>query len=342
MQDIADQLGLSKMTVSKALRGTANVSQKTRQKVVQKALEMGYRPNPLIASLMQQVRERRLTKSTIPVAYVISDPSHRGMAETNAYIAGFRDRATELSLSVEVFCRSDFASAPEFGNVMFARGIRGLACGPCDDASLWEDFPWDKFSSISAGLGHVRLPNTLVRRNISQAVRLLGKHLLNAGLRRPAILYSPQPDSELDRITEGALYMLIKYGCGDFSLIRPAGSPAELRAWLATSSPDVIVLHYPPHMALLQQAGFSLSGPLPIVSLKADASAGLPGIYHQPYNIGYAAADLLSHEIRVNRTGLQPLPPTLMIDCTWSDDGRPCAAAINSPALAEPLASPAQ
>lgn len=42
MQDIADRLGVSTMTVSKALAGKNGVSEETREKVKQLALEMGY------------------------------------------------------------------------------------------------------------------------------------------------------------------------------------------------------------------------------------------------------------------------------------------------------------
>ena len=42
MQDIAGRLGVSTMTVSKALSGKSGVSEQTRQKIKQLAAEMGY------------------------------------------------------------------------------------------------------------------------------------------------------------------------------------------------------------------------------------------------------------------------------------------------------------
>lgn len=42
VQDIADRLGVSRNTVSKALNGTGSVSNQTRDKVLQKAAEIGY------------------------------------------------------------------------------------------------------------------------------------------------------------------------------------------------------------------------------------------------------------------------------------------------------------
>ena len=43
IQDIADSLGLSRNTVSKALNNTGILAEETRQKILTRAAEMGYR-----------------------------------------------------------------------------------------------------------------------------------------------------------------------------------------------------------------------------------------------------------------------------------------------------------
>ncbi len=58
IMDLASRLGLDKSTVSLALRGSSRISDKTRQRVRQAALELGYRPNlaaRLLASKSPQV-----------------------------------------------------------------------------------------------------------------------------------------------------------------------------------------------------------------------------------------------------------------------------------------------
>jgi LacI family transcriptional regulator len=51
MKDIAEDLGISLMTVSKALRNHADVAEETRRRVPQRAREIGYEPNPMARSL---------------------------------------------------------------------------------------------------------------------------------------------------------------------------------------------------------------------------------------------------------------------------------------------------
>ena len=51
LQDIADELNLTKVSISKALRDHPDISEDTRIKVKKMAKEMGYRPNLVARSL---------------------------------------------------------------------------------------------------------------------------------------------------------------------------------------------------------------------------------------------------------------------------------------------------
>jgi len=51
LKDIADDLNLSKMTISKVLRGQTDVSEDTKARVLQRARELNYRPNTTARSL---------------------------------------------------------------------------------------------------------------------------------------------------------------------------------------------------------------------------------------------------------------------------------------------------
>jgi LacI family transcriptional regulator len=48
MQDIADQLGLTKVSVSKALNSQPGISEKTRKKIIETAAEMGYQSKVIV------------------------------------------------------------------------------------------------------------------------------------------------------------------------------------------------------------------------------------------------------------------------------------------------------
>jgi LacI family transcriptional regulator len=79
MKDIAEDLGVSLMTVSKALRGHSDISESTRKRVMKRAQELDYRPNWIARSLV--------TRRTYMVGVIIPDLMHSFFAEVAKGIA---------------------------------------------------------------------------------------------------------------------------------------------------------------------------------------------------------------------------------------------------------------
>src|ERR1041384_1791591 len=73
MKDIAADLGVSLMTVSKALRSHSDISEGTRKRVLKRAQELDYRPNWIARSLV--------TRRTYVIGLVIPDLMHSFFAE---------------------------------------------------------------------------------------------------------------------------------------------------------------------------------------------------------------------------------------------------------------------
>lgn len=73
MKDIADDLGISLVTVSKALRNHPDISQKTRERVAERVRELGYRPNLAARSLV--------TGRSMLVGFVVPDLMHPFFAD---------------------------------------------------------------------------------------------------------------------------------------------------------------------------------------------------------------------------------------------------------------------
>ena len=53
LQDIADELGISRNTVSKAMNNSEGIAASTRDKILQKAVEMGYKQFSYVNSLLE-------------------------------------------------------------------------------------------------------------------------------------------------------------------------------------------------------------------------------------------------------------------------------------------------
>ena len=79
MKDIARDLGVSLMTVSKALRSHSDISEETKRRVLKRASELNYRPNLIARSLV--------TRRSYMVGLIIPDLMHSFFAEVAKGIA---------------------------------------------------------------------------------------------------------------------------------------------------------------------------------------------------------------------------------------------------------------
>ncbi|MDO4336613.1 MAG: LacI family DNA-binding transcriptional regulator [Eubacteriales bacterium] len=92
MQDIADKLGISKGTVSKALNGTANISEELQKKILETAVELGY------------TKKLRRQKDTEKKLCILIDNMEYKETHHFAYdiILGFRQLAEPAGYTVDV------------------------------------------------------------------------------------------------------------------------------------------------------------------------------------------------------------------------------------------------
>jgi LacI family transcriptional regulator len=65
IQDIANELEISRNTVSKAINGTGSISDETREKVIKKAAEIGYRQFGVLSSALENIASTPLCKKEI-------------------------------------------------------------------------------------------------------------------------------------------------------------------------------------------------------------------------------------------------------------------------------------
>ncbi|WP_260706714.1 LacI family DNA-binding transcriptional regulator [Edaphobacter flagellatus] len=129
LQDIANDLNLSKMTISKVLRGQTDVSAETKARVLKRMKELNYRPNisarglrtgqtysvgmvvPSLANPAVALMVRGINEVFRPASYSLVLSSIEGDDE-------MEERETELHLSRQVdaliFCpRSDASAVPQ-------------------------------------------------------------------------------------------------------------------------------------------------------------------------------------------------------------------------------------
>jgi LacI family transcriptional regulator len=183
LKDIADDLNLSKMTISKVLRGQTDVSAETKARVLQRMQELNYRPNLSARGLR--------TGQTYSVGFVVptlSDPSFAQMVRGINQIV----RPEKYSLVISSV-DGDAETEEREAELHLSRQVDALIVCPRSDAS---DSPQVLKATtvpvIYAGVCPPRVAGSSVALRESEVGKIAVEHLLLRRCRRIAYLRGPR------------------------------------------------------------------------------------------------------------------------------------------------------
>jgi len=152
IHDIAKQLGINSSTVSRALNNSSRVTEKTKQKVMAKALELGYLKNDLASNL------RRNKTNTIGV--IVPRISRHFFSSA---IAGIEETAYSAGYNV-IICQSLEQLEREQANVntLLANRVDGLLVSVSMETENYEHFNGLRQRNIPLVFfdRHCNIPNT--------------------------------------------------------------------------------------------------------------------------------------------------------------------------------------
>lgn len=177
MKDIADELGVSLVTVSKVLRNKTDVGEATRKRVLERVKELKYQPNMLARGLA--------SGKSYSIGLIVPDLVHTFFAElAKGVSSGLRKNSYQLIL----------ASAEEEPEIecqeiehLLARGIDALLIASCQSSSTRLK------SLIGSRVPYILLDRLLPNINANfvgtddvAAGRIATEHLIQLGRRRIA------------------------------------------------------------------------------------------------------------------------------------------------------------
>jgi LacI family transcriptional regulator len=144
LKDVASELGVSVVTVSKVLRGTKDVGEETRAKILRRLRELNYQPNMIARGLA--------TGRTYTVGLVVPDLVHPFFAELAKSIS-IKLRESERALILASSEEDSEVEAQEI-RTLLSRGVDVLLLASCR-------------TSIE-GLAEIGKPLVLIDRNFSE------------------------------------------------------------------------------------------------------------------------------------------------------------------------------
>ena len=329
--DIARAAGVSKNTVSLALRRDPQIPPRTRARIEGLAAQMGYQKNPIVAHLMAQLRAGADSRHKSALALLNANEDRaafRNHPTIPTYLEGCRRRAAQTGYSLDEFWLHDpELDGAKLNKILQARNIRGvLVVGLMNSNHLPERFlpTWEEYPCVVTGV-RTRNPalsfactdhHMLVLRAVENALRL--------GYRRPGLVLDGVIDRLLEhRFTSGFLVAQQQIAAAQrlkpfYAVTEARSRPDLFEKWFQKEKPDVILTLY--HVLQRWLAGFGLRAPedVGLIQMEWRADHGQWAGMHQHNDIvGEAAVEMVIGMIHNNERGIPLFPRATFLGSTW-------------------------
>ena len=322
LADIAQRLGISKMTVSRALRGEKHVGAALREKILQTADALGYRPDPDIAKLMTHLRRGRKVATPHTLAFVWAERDPKVATQSSwaqQLVLGAHRQAKRLGFRLEEFhLETRGMTARRLSGVLEARGIPGFILSPLVTRSRGHvSMAWEKFSSVVIGLGYARPQMHRVHHHhflgMMTALRMLRKQ----GRKRIGFYCAAPINDRMFRAWSASFlahHPLAKPG--ELLALRRSPTRTDFHEWLRTAKPDVVIDSGHVVKDWLDAFPSRRKPALVTLAWRPDAPE-IAGIDQQASVLGAAAVDLLVAQYQQNERGIPTAPKIVMTEGVW-------------------------
>jgi DNA-binding LacI/PurR family transcriptional regulator len=331
MSDIAKKAGVSKNTVSLALRNDSRLPSATRSRIQKLAARMGYSKNPVVAHLMVQLRAQRTPRSKPILALVNANLDAKAFQRhptIPAYVEGCYKRAKELGYLLNEFWLQDpDLEGNRFNRILRSRNIPGMiVIGLMNESRLPSRFQstWKTFPTVVTG---VRTQDPALSFACTDHHMLSLKAVQQAwllGYRRPTIVLDLKIERLVDgRFTSGFLTALqqlkSKAKLSSFYRVEAARKNPELFAdWIEKEKPDVILTLHTVVREWLEGMGKKIPRDIGLIQLdRRRDNSQWSGMDQHNDVVGAAAVEMLIGMIHNNETGIPAFPRATLIGSTW-------------------------
>ncbi|WP_269537541.1 LacI family DNA-binding transcriptional regulator [Cerasicoccus fimbriatus] len=333
MTDIAREAGVSKNTVSLALRNDSQIPPRTRERIQRIADDMGYQRNPIVAHLMTQLRSGQNAGPKATLALINANKDKFAFQQhptIPTYVAGCKRRAQHLGYTFDTFWLHDpELDGERLNRILHARGIRGIIIvGLMNTNRLPRAFAptWDAYPCVVTGVRtrEPALPFACTDHHII-ALRAFEK-ALELGYQRPALVL----DKTIDDLVEGRF--TAGYQIGQSSLpqrkrLKPfyqvtaaKSDPSLFKQWLDREKPDVIFTLYNVVRLWLSNLNFRVPEDIGLIQLEwRKDRPEWSGMKQHNDHAGEAAVDMVISMIHSGEVGVPEYPKATLIGGSWTD-----------------------
>jgi len=326
MRAVAVHLGVSLMTVSLALRHDRRIPPRTRARVEAAARELGYEPDPRLASLMSYLRRRGPATQRGVLAW-INPYEDRGLLwdtpSFRLFFEGAAERATLLGYKLEEFwLRAPGMNGARLSRILHARGVPGLILAPRRTQDPPPDLDWSAFAC--AVVGSTRYTPNLHRvcNHQFQGMMLALQTLRQQGWTSIGVALQRKPAEVSDNSLFAAFAVFRESHAHDLRLsafYAQEFTEVGFAEWVSEYRPEVVVSLHPPVRAWLKRLPRALARGVGYVNLDlASPAQGVAGIDQHSRLVGAGAVDIVVQQVHADERGVPDRHRLLLIEGSWT------------------------
>lgn len=318
LRTLARSLGLSRTTISDALRGSPRVNPKTVERVREAAKAAGYERNPLTGTVMSLLRRSRSQKfrGVLAAIEVIDGPQPTHAVRYNeSVLAGVSARANELGFMVERFELNPTGLRPgRLDTILHTRGIQAMVILPAAGFPDLASLSWQRYTAVYIDYFIDHPPLHCVCSDHYRSMITLLQQLHERGYRRPGLFMEITHDERLHFRWEGAFLALQKYlpKISAVPALRLASvTRTGFETWFKKYDPDVVIGHSPEAMAWMKECGAQIPKTHGFVCLNSHRTNNdCAALDLQASQLGARATELVIGQLLHNEFGV-PSQPSL-------------------------------
>ncbi len=325
IRTLAKELRLAPTTVSDALRGKGRVDPATAERVRAAAAARGYRLNPLVSSVMADMRRSQATvfQGTLAAFDIVEPDCPPHGPFPRQILAGAAERAREYGFQIEEFKVGPHGLPyPRVQQILDSRGIRGILILPAWNPPDLRALPWERYAGLYSDCVITEPALHAVCPDHYRSMHDLLERLWVRGYRRPGLVLEKGRDERLNLRQSAAFKAFIEGRTAELPvpLLHSEGyQERTFLPWFLRHQPDVVLCHSDRVLDWLHGIGLRVPEQVGFVCLNTlvrhhpEAS----GIDLQPTTIGARAAELLIGQLSRNELGPPPWPTTTTVHAQW-------------------------
>lgn len=327
LRSLAAQLGVSRTTISEALRGSPRVHPETAERILAAARAAGYERNPLAGAIMSELRRSRggLFRGVLGVVGV-EEPDRPSYAIKfhDELVRGATERAAALGFKVERFIEGDQVMRQQrLDQILQSRGIAGVMLLP-----TWRDpdflkIDWSHYAGVYLDYHIERPALRCICCDHFRSMFTALHRLHELGYRRPGVVLPRQHDERLQHRWLGGFHAS-PHTRDNPDPVPPLLSERitreEFTAWFERHQPDVVLSHLVECVAWMKAAGAKIPRTHGFFCLNlVHADRPCAGLDLQPAMLGQRGAEIVIAQLHRNERGIPALYSLTTLPALWVD-----------------------